>query len=77
MEQFQKYLVWLIPIWMLLAVGAFAMLFAMHWRRHNRHGIVFPEVSPDRIRFHETGASGCSHKTTFTRLGGAARCLQV
>ena len=49
----------------------------MYWRRHKRYGVVFPKVSPDHIRFHETGASGCSHKTTFTRFGGAARCLQV
>jgi len=73
MDQFHKYFIWLIPIWMLLVLGAFAM----HWRRHKRYGVVFPQVSPDHIRFHEAGASGCSHKTTFTRFGGAARCLQV
>jgi hypothetical protein len=73
MDQFQKYFVWLIPIWMLLVLG----IFAIHWRRHTRYGVVFPQVSPDHIRFHETSASGCSHKTTFTRFAGAARCLQV
>ena len=73
MSQLHKYFILLIPVWLLLVPG----LFAMHWWRHKRNGVVFPQVSPDHIRFHEAGASGCSHKTTFTRFGGAGGCLQV
>ncbi len=73
MDHFQKYIIWLNLGAMLLVLW----IFAMRWRHHKRHGIVFPQVSSDRIRFHEVRASGSSHKTTFTRLGGPAGCLQV
>jgi hypothetical protein len=73
MEHFHKYILW-------LNLGAILLvfwIFAMRWRHHKRYGIVFPQVSPDRIRFHEVRASGCSHKTTFTRIAGSSRCLDV
>ena len=51
--------------------------FAWFYLRHKRTGLVFPHVAPERIHFEERVSSGCSHKTMFTRLGGARNCLHV
>jgi len=70
MDQVEHYVAWL-SLLLVLAV------FVMQWHREKRRRIVFPQLSPNDIRFQEVKASGCSHKTLFTRLGGASRCLQV
>jgi hypothetical protein len=61
----------------LFAFGWMVVGFAWRYYRHKRRGIVFPEIGPERVRFHERGASGHSKKTLFARLGGARNCLQV
>jgi len=77
MQKLQEFLqhnfIWLSLFCFVWVVGGFA------WRyfRHKRTGIVFPHVPPERIRFEERASSGCSHKTIFTRLGGARNCLRV
>jgi hypothetical protein len=77
MQQLQEFLqhnfIWLFLfcfVWVVVGFG---------WRyiSHKRTGVVFPHVPPERIRFEERTSSGCSHKTMFTRLGGARNCLQV
>ena len=73
----QRIEIWLPALSMALTFVCVAALFWSRYKQHKEHGVVFAQLSPDRIRFHETGASGCSHKTTFTRFGGASRCLQV
>ena len=45
--------------------------------RHRRHGIRFPALDTVRPLFHEDASSGCSHRSFWTRLGGARRCLRV
>ncbi|HWB06770.1 MAG TPA: hypothetical protein VG796_27345 [Verrucomicrobiales bacterium] len=45
--------------------------------RHCRKGIRFPALNTVHVRFHESGASGNSNKSLFSRLGGASRCLRV
>jgi len=62
--------IWLIS--MAWPVGLFSWLF---WRRHQR-GSIFPEVSPQQIRFKERFASGWSHKNWRTRWG-SANCLKI
>jgi len=77
MQQIQDFLqhhwIWILPLLIILAVGQFGW----HYRNHKRRRIVFPQLPPEKIRFHEIGASGYSHKSTFTRFGGASRCLQI
>ena len=77
MQQLHEFLrhnsIWLFLfcfIWVIVGFG---------WRhyRHKRTGIVYPPVAPENIRFEERTASGHSHKTLFTRLGGARNCLHV
>jgi len=46
------------------------------WKRRQRV-IVFPSVSDADVTFAERFASGLSHKSFITRLGGASRCLTV
>jgi hypothetical protein len=65
-------------IWMFLFCFVWVVVgFGWRYYRHKKTGVVFPHVSPEHIRFEERAASGCSHKTMFTRLGGARNCLQV
>lgn len=52
-------------------------LFGWRYHRYKQTVVVSPKVPPESIRFEERGASGCSHKTIFTRMGGARNCLQV
>jgi len=65
-------------IWVFL-FGFVWVVVGFGWRlfRHKKTGAVFPHVAPEQIRFEERASSGCSHKTMFTRLGGARNCLQV
>ena len=80
MQQFHQFLEFLDRhfIWLFLFSFAWVVI-AFTWRyyRHKRSGIVFPDVGSEQVRFHEGAASGWSHKTMFTRLGGARNCLQV
>jgi hypothetical protein len=64
---------WLFLLCFLWVVVAFGFLYY----RHKRTGIVFPQSPPGTIRFEERTASGCSHRTVFTKPGGARNCLQV
>lgn len=65
-------------IWMFLFCLVWVVIgFGWRYYRHKKTGVVFPHVSPEHIRFEERAASGCSHKTMFTRLGGARNCLHV
>jgi len=72
-EFLQHNFIWLFLLSVLWVVVGFG------WRyfRHKRTGVIFPRVSPEHIQFEERASSGCSHKTMFTRLGGARNCLQV
>jgi len=72
-EFLQHHFIWLFLFCFVWVVVGFT------WRyfRHKRTGVVFPHVPPERISFEERASSGCSHKTMFTRLGGARNCLQV
>ncbi|MBK1791006.1 hypothetical protein [Persicirhabdus sediminis] len=46
------------------------------WKRKKK-GLTFPNPTDEGVVFSEFKASGSSHKTIFTRLGGASRCLTV
>lgn len=46
------------------------------WKRRET-GIVFPNVNDADVAFAERFASGSSHKSFITRLGGASNCLTV
>lgn len=48
----------------------------MLWRRKIR-GPHFPNRSEVNILFEERWTSGSSHKSLFTRFGGASNCLRV
>jgi hypothetical protein len=48
----------------------------MLWKR-KRRGLVLPKVSDPDVVFSERFASGSSHKSWMTRLGGASNCLTV
>ena len=77
MQSFQDFFrhnfTWLFLINLAWVLAVFGYL---HYR-HNRTGVVFPEVPPAGIRFDERTASGHSYKPLFTKLGGASRCLHV
>ncbi len=65
-------------IWLFLFCLVWVVVgFGWRYVRHKRTGVVFPSVPAEQIRFEERTASGCSHKTMFTRLGGARNCLHV
>jgi hypothetical protein len=51
--------------------------FGWFYYKHKKTGIVFPPVPDTGVHYVEGNASGSSHKTLFTRLGGASRCLRV
>jgi len=44
---------------------------------YRKKGPQFPEIPQEKIVFSENSASGASHKTLFSRLGGANRILQI
>lgn len=48
----------------------------MLWKR-KRSGVTFPKASDPDVVFCERFASGWSHKSWLTRLGGASNCLTV
>jgi len=70
----------LIAVFPFLVVGAFLWVFVctvfMLWRRKIR-GPHFPDRSEVNILFEERWTSGSSHKSRYTRLGGANNCLRV
>jgi hypothetical protein len=76
-QQFQQILILVFPF---LFVGAVCWVFAgmvlMLWRRR-AHGPHFPDRNEVNILFEERWTSGCSHKSLFTRCGGANNCLRV
>lgn len=51
--------------------------FAWLFFKHRKHGISFPTLEAEQIRFDETRVSGFSDKSLFSRLGGARHCLLV
>jgi hypothetical protein len=63
-----------------LFVGAFLWssfcIAFMLWRRKIR-GPHFPDFTTENVLFEERRTSGCSHKSLFTRMGGASNCLRV
>ena len=46
------------------------------WRR-SRRGPAFPSLETVNVLFRERFASGASHRSWITRLGGASNCLTV
>ncbi len=48
----------------------------MRWRRKQR-GLILPRTTDADVVFAELFASGSSHKSWMTRLGGASNCLTV
>src|SRR5688572_2791074 len=77
MQQIQDFLqhnfIWLFLFAFVWSIVAFGYMYC----RHKRTGVVFPYVPEEHIRFQERAASGSSHKTMFTKLGGARNCLHV
>jgi hypothetical protein len=69
--------VWVRVLGSLVGVIFIATGFYLRYQHHKTHGQAFPQLEERSIRFRETKASCSSHKTTFTRLGGAKRCLEV
>lgn len=76
-QQLEQILIALFPF---LLIGAFLWVFGwmafMLWRRKIR-GPHFPDRSEVNILFEERWTSGRSHRSLFTRLGGANNCLCV
>jgi hypothetical protein len=64
---------WLFAVWAVL----FVVMLAWRWHQYQERGVTFPDIDPISIRYRETSASGCSHKSVWTRLGGASNCLTV
>lgn len=48
----------------------------MLWRRKQR-GLILPKASDSGVVFVERFASGSSHKSWMTRMGGASNCLTI
>lgn len=48
----------------------------MLWKR-NQRGLIMPKTTDPDVVFAERFASGSSHKSWMTRLGGASNCLTV
>lgn len=44
---------------------------------YRKNGQQLPEIPPEKIIFSESSASGASHKTLFSRFGGASRILRI
>jgi len=57
-------------IWNVVGVGF------MLWKRKKR-GLALPKASDPDVVFSERFASGSSHKSWITRLGGASNCLTI
>jgi len=53
------------------------ILFGWRYYRWKQADAISPKVPLEGIQFEERGASGCSHKTIFTKMGGARNCLEV
>ena len=51
--------------------------FTFTWFRMKKNGVDFPSKSTVIIEFEEKMASGFSHKSTLTKLGGAKNCLNI
>ncbi len=51
--------------------------FGMRWYRRAKRGSLFPERDSVNIRFEERWTSGRSHKSSYTKIGGASLCLRV
>jgi hypothetical protein len=69
-----------VPIFILLfiAVAIWNILaFSYLFYKRRKRGSLFPEVATDDIIFTERTASGCSHKSMFTKFGGATNCLKI
>jgi hypothetical protein len=65
------FLVWCVGVAVCLLVFA-----AMAWRRISR-GPQFPSLATVKVLHRERFASGCSHRSLLTRLGGANNMLRV
>ena len=77
MQQLQQFLHDNFICLFLLCFVLVAIISGIRHYRRKRSGIVFPQVSSERIRFDEKAASGYSHKSLFTKFGGAKQCLCV
>ena len=53
------------------------IVFSILLRNRSKKGLVFPKATDHDIVFSESRASGSSHKSIITRLGGASRCLTI
>ncbi len=51
--------------------------FSLTWLWIKKKGIVFPSKSTVKILFEEKMASGRSHKSVITKLGGGRNCLNI
>ncbi|QNN22097.1 hypothetical protein HED60_07365 [Planctomycetales bacterium ZRK34] len=71
---------WLLTVYVLLfvflAAATIVGIVYQSWK-HRRDGVKFPKREMVNIRYQERWASGNSHKTFFTRLGGANNCLNL
>ena len=50
---------------------------AWKFYRHKKRGLVVPPIMPGDVKFHESSASGFSHKSLYTQMGGASRCMLI
>ena len=63
-------------IWFCVAFWVFGISTFTHYR-NKRNGLYFEEPTPETIIYSESYASGRSHKSSKTKLGGASNCLKV
>lgn len=64
------------PVLALVLFWNVVAVFILLWKRRKR-GLVLPKVTDQDVVFFEKFASGSSHKSWMTRLGGASNCLTV
>jgi hypothetical protein len=76
-EFLQHNLVGLLLLAFMFAFAWVIVSFGWRYYRHKKTGLVFPQATPESVKFEEWAASGCSNKTAFTRMGGARNCRHV
>jgi hypothetical protein len=77
MSQSTNTLVWVTVGAFVLSATYCAIMFARGYRQYKALRVVFPPLDPQKVRFHEAGASGHSNKSMSERFGGASNCLSV
>jgi hypothetical protein len=51
--------------------------FGLRWYKRAKRGSLFPKRESVNIRFEEKWTSGRSHRSFYTKVGGASMCLRV